>query len=580
MTLKGGTDINAASGSWKGPFRGYVAHAELNTQKIDIKNNRLKELSLTADVTPDEAFLSASAYHENGSKFEIDGEVAPWTTPEKDITIGNLRMSTHSPWPESSIVNTEPVRFTLAGGNGIKVHACRLALNDTTIDIEGNLAASGEQDLKIAIDNLELRDIPGKWNDGARLSGSVSTKTNIRGTLDRPVISALIDAKNLVGYGIAQDSDLNAAVDYAAETVTLKATLMKEETPVFTAGGTAPVRFSLLPFSMSEVPGNLKATLETRNLRFSELPIPLAEGVEWDAVADMNLHASGTFRKPDFSGDIAIHDGYLTLSRNKLTYEQVGGKLLLSNNRLTVEELTIGGDREGRLTLSGIIDMDDREQFDTDLTVNGDHFYIPFQKAVSARISPKLHLTGGLDDPSLMGEVTITESKVNLDRLVERQYSDIQVVDTAPEGSDAPLVIDSEAHGPDFLSPLSADIISYLVFGRSSDNVGGNQAFNVEKAALSITGGLLAGELRNLLGDVFFIDSFAIDSGDSENGFGSVTLGKYITPEIFVSHRQGLTENDASYEEITYELTPQLKLEAQIGRDNTSSADLTWEFDF
>ncbi len=580
LTLKGGTDINAASSSWKGPFRGYAAHAELNTQKIDIKNNRLKELFLTADVTPDEAFLSASAYHENGSKFEIDGEVAPWTTPEKDITIGNLRMSTHSPWPESSIVNTEPVRFTLAGGNGIKVHACRLALNDTTIDIEGNLAASGEQDLKIAIDNLELRDIPGKWNDGARLSGSVSTKTNIRGTLDRPVISALIDAKNLVGYGIAQDSDLNAAVDYAAETVTLKATLMKEETPVFTAGGTAPVRFSLLPFSMSEVPGNLKATLETRNLRFSELPIPLAEGVEWDAVADMNLHASGTFRKPDFSGDIAIHDGYLTLSRNKLTYEQVGGKLLLSNNRLTVEELTIGGDREGRLTLSGIIDMDDREQFDTDLTVNGDHFYIPFQKAVSARISPKLHLTGGLDDPSLMGEVTITESKVNLDRLVERQYSDIQVVDTAPEGSDAPLVIDSEAHGPDFLSPLSADIISYLVFGRSSDNVGGNQAFNVEKAALSITGGLLAGELRNLLGDVFFIDSFAIDSGDSENGFGSVTLGKYITPEIFVSHRQGLTENDASYEEITYELTPQLKLEAQIGRDNTSSADLTWEFDF
>jgi autotransporter translocation and assembly factor TamB len=59
-----------------------------------------------------------------------------------------------------------------------------------------------------------------------------------------------------------------------------------------------------------------------------------------------------------------------------------------------------------------------------------------------------------------------------------------------------------------------------------------------------------------------------------------VTLGKYITPEIFLSHRQGLSESDASYEEITYELTPRLKLETQIGRDNTSSVDLTWEFDF
>jgi translocation and assembly module TamB len=125
-----------------------------------------------------------------------------------------------------------------------------------------------------------------------------------------------------------------------------------------------------------------------------------------------------------------------------------------------------------------------------------------------------------------------------------------------------------------------SDIISYLVFGRPSDNLSGNRAFNVEKAALGYTGGLLAAELRNLLGDVFFIDSFAIDAGDSENGIGSVTLGKYITPEIFISHRQGLSENEPSYEEITYELTSEIKLETQIGREKTSSADLMWEFDF
>ena len=125
-----------------------------------------------------------------------------------------------------------------------------------------------------------------------------------------------------------------------------------------------------------------------------------------------------------------------------------------------------------------------------------------------------------------------------------------------------------------------SDIISYLVFGKASDSLGSDQAFNVEKAALGYTSGLLASELRNLLGDVFFIDSFAIESADTEEGIGSVTLGKYITPEIYISHRQGLSENDPSYEEITYELTPQLKLEAQIGRDSTSSGDLTWEIDF
>ncbi len=685
------TGTLSLSGSWRGPLSRYVGHAELNANEIDIQNNLLKGISLTADVTPIEAVIYVSADHENGSRFEIDGKAAPWTTPEKDVTISTLRMVTLSPWPESTLINTEPIRISLNGDNEIQVHACRLKMNDTKIGIEGKLAESGEQDLKLAIDNLELREIPGNWNTETRLSGTVTLETSIQGTLAQPVISSQISMDNLVGYGISHAIDLNAAVEYAGETATFQATYLKQDMPVLSVKGNAPVQFSLMPFSVVEGAGNMEATLEARQLRFSELPIPRIEGVEWDAEVNMNLFVSGTFRKPDFSGNIAIHDGHLTLTKNKLTYEHLNGKLSLSNNQVGVDELMIAGDREGRLTASGTITIGENNQLDSELTVIGDNFYIPFQKAVSARLSPRLHLTGGLKNPKLTGEVTITESRINLDRLAEQQYSDIQVVDPASEGGDAPLTVTSESQDSNYLSPLTADIlvrvpknawlkgqdvnaeiageiaikknpggafllsgslntlrgnyyfmgknfrltkgsveflgfkeinpnlnieaqtriksvtvivtlhgtaseitidlssdpvmeesdiISYLVFGRTSDSLGGNQAFNVEKAALNYTGGLLAAELRNLLGDVFFIDSFAIDSGSSENGFGSVTLGKYITPEIFISHRQGLSESDASYEEITYELTPQVKLETQIGRDNTSSVDLTWEFDF
>lgn len=685
------TGTLSLSGSWRGPLSRYAGHAELDAHEIDIQNNLFDDLFLTADVTPAEATISVSGKHENGSGFEVDGKAAPWTTPEKDITIGKLRMVTLSPWPESTLTNSEPVRFSIFGDKGIEVHACRLEINDTKVSINGNLAATGDQDVNLVIDKLELRDIPGKWNTDAKLSGTVSAETSIQGTLDRPIISAHLNLQNLVGYGITQATELNAAVDYASETATLQATLLKKDTPILSAKGNAPVRLSLMPFSMLEVAGNMEATLETRELRFSELPIPRINGVAWDAVADMNLFVSGNIRKPDFSGNIAIHDGYLTLTKNKLTYEHLNGNLSLSNNRVLVEELMIAGEREGRLTASGTITIGDNKQLDTDLTLDGDNFYIPFQKAVSARISPKLHLTGGRKNPKLLGEVTITESRINLDRLAEQQYSDIQVVETASEGGDAPLNVAPEPQGSNYLSPLTADIlvrvprnawlkgqdvnaeiageiaikkkpggafllsgplntvrgnyyfmgknfrltkgnveflglkeinpnlnieaqtriksvtvivtlhgtareiaidlssdpvmdesdiISYLVFGRAPDSIGGNQAFNVEKAALGYTGGLLAAELRNLLGDVFFIDSFAIDSGSNENGFGSVTLGKYVTPEIFISHRQGLSENEPSFEEITYELTPQIKLETQIGRENANSADLTWEFDF
>ena len=162
------------TGSWRGPFSRYVGHAEINAHETDIQNNLFKNLFLAADVTPDEAAVSLSAEHGNGSRLEISGKAAPWTTPEKDITIGNLRVVTLSPWPESNLINAEPIRFSLTGNNGIRVHTCRFDLNDAEISIEGDLAASGEQDLKLAINNLELSDVPGKWNQEARLSGTVS----------------------------------------------------------------------------------------------------------------------------------------------------------------------------------------------------------------------------------------------------------------------------------------------------------------------------------------------------------------------------------------------------------------------
>jgi translocation and assembly module TamB len=296
-----------------------------------------------------------------------------------------------------------------------------------------------------------------------------------------------------------------------------------------------------------------------------------------------------------------------------------------------------------------------------------------------------------MEKPRLSGKVTISESKINLDKLSQAPKSDIQVIETDPSDYDPAAIDDNGSESPDLFSALSADIavhvprnawlkgqdvnaeiagditirkkaggsfllsgplsiirgnyyfmgknfkltegnveflglkdinpnlsietetriksvtiiatlhgtaremmidlssdpameesaiISYLVFGKDPNDLSGNQAFSAEKTALGYTSGLLASELRSLLGDAAFIDTFSIESGSNDNTFGSVTFGKYITPEIFISHRQGLSEDEQSYQEITYELTPQIKLETQIGKDEASSADITWEFDF
>lgn len=684
------TPVLNLSANWQGPFSSFSGETSIETEGATIYGHLFSKIMVGGRITPDHTNVNLFADLEQGGHFELAGKVGSWKTDQKEITIDQLLLATTAPLQESTLTNTAPVQLTFRD-SGLTLHDCHLDINDASLSLSGDIHPNGEQNLNLQVDKLQIGRLPGGWNDKAGLSGIVSANATLHGSWDRPVIASRVNAKDLSGYGIAQTTDFSATVDYKDPGASFHATLSKQGTLIFSASGTVPLSLSLSPFSAKTQAGDLKATLQTRDLKFSELPIPKIRDLEWDAVADINLAFAGSPQSPEISGNILIHDGYLNLLRKKLTYETLDGKIFLANNRVKIEKLHIEGDREGRLLSEGTILIQDGHRLDADLRLSGNNFYLPFQRAISARISPKLHLSGGIQNPRLTGEVTISESKIDLDKISRQRHSEIQVVESSSPGSDTPMLVASQSQGPEYLSPLYADIlvhvpknawlkgqgvnaeisgeiaitkkpggpflltgplntlrgnyyfmgknfqltkgnveflglkevnpnlnieartrvksstiivilsgtaqemtvdlssdpemdesdiISYLVFGRASEDLGGDQAFSVQKTAMNYVGGLLAGELRTLLGDTALIDSFSIESGSDGNGFGAVTLGKYVTPEIFISRRQGLSENDPSYQEITYELTPDIKLETQIGRDYTNSADITWEFDF
>jgi len=687
-------DIAAAvlklSANWHGPVTDPSGRAVIETEDTSIFGERFALLALAGDISHDNAAINISASHENGSIAEVEGIVSSFKSNRKPISIGKLRVTTASPWPEVNLSNTAPLNFFLEGDN-LSVEDCRLSVNDADISLHGVISPSAARDLTLQTKNLEIETLPGAWNKKARLSGTLSADTTLSGPWNRPSISSDIRVAHLTGYDISQATDLAATVVYTDTLTSIHATLAKQGTTIFSADGRIPLVISLAPFSIQTNPDNLEATIRAKDLRFSELPIPEINGIEWDALTDMNISLSGNVLVPDVNGNIWIRDGHLALTRNRLTYESIAGSILLSNDSVTIEDLLIEGDHEGRLKVGGTFFLHQGHEFDADLIIRGDNFYVPFQKAISARISPDLHLSGGLKTPRLTGQVTVNESRINLDRLSHQQRSDIQVVESSDPGGDTQLMVASSSEKPGFFDPLSADIlvrvpknawlkgqdvnaeisgeitvtkqsggpflltgplntlrgnyyfmgknfqltkgnleflglkeinpdlnieartriksatiivtlggtarditvdlssdpsmdesdiISYLIFGRPTDNLGGDQAFSVEKTAMKYAGGLLAVELRDLLGGVEFIDTFSIDPGSDENGFGTVTFGKYITPELFVSRSQSLSENEASYQDISYELTPSIKLESQIGKDYSNSVDLTWEFDF
>ncbi len=58
------------------------------------------------------------------------------------------------------------------------------------------------------------------------------------------------------------------------------------------------------------------------------------------------------------------------------------------------------------------------------------------------------------------------------------------------------------------------------------------------------------------------------------------TLGKYVTPNVFVIYRHSLKTGEGPELDITYEINRNLGIEAQAGNEKTSGVDLMWEHEF
>ncbi len=125
-----------------------------------------------------------------------------------------------------------------------------------------------------------------------------------------------------------------------------------------------------------------------------------------------------------------------------------------------------------------------------------------------------------------------------------------------------------------FSSPTlpDGDIIAVMLTGRPMAEVGSAQDSNALMGAITSLGinqgQSLTNQVRNQLG----LDTLAITStGDTSNS--SLTLGKYLTPKLFIRYGVGLFETESTLS-VDYSISENIKLEAKSG--STQSVDIKY----
>ena len=115
-----------------------------------------------------------------------------------------------------------------------------------------------------------------------------------------------------------------------------------------------------------------------------------------------------------------------------------------------------------------------------------------------------------------------------------------------------------------FSTPALADneIISVLVTGKRFSEIG-QQDSNALLAAIASLGIDRSQGLSNQVRSKLGLDVLSIDATDDINN-SVLTIGKYLTPDIFIRYGVGLFDNESKVA-VDYTLSERLKLQAESG---------------
>ena len=179
------------------------------------------------------------------------------------------------------------------------------------------------------------------------------------------------------------------------------------------------------------------------------------------------------------------------------------------------------------------------------------------------------------------GQLLFASTPIDNPGLNIRAVRKINPNSTIDDGQEVGLLIAGTAQRPSitvFSNPVmqQSDALSYLITGKPLSDVKGGEGSAVSSAAQALGsagGNMLAKSIGTRLG----VDDIGVSSSDALNGNSAFTVGKYLSPRLYLSYGIGLFESGQVIT-LRYKLTQRWNIEAQNATDfNRASLNYRYE---
>ncbi len=302
------------------------------------------------------------------------------------------------------------------------------------------------------------------------------------------------------------------------------------------------------------------------------------------------LQLNGKEKNIDVGGDVTLNGTRITITQTKK--EQVSEIKFVDEREDEKDEIVIKDERRG--------------SYFKDHTALNLNVAIPKNSWVRGR-GANVELQGALkidkkymDDPLITGNISavrgtykifgklfkIQEGNVNFPGIKElNPLLDIKALYSVSD-IDVIVGIEGDVKNPNIkLSSDPAleetDIISYLVFGSPSDQLGTGQRSALGQAATGLAGGVALNQLRGVLGDDFAPDVLSFGTGTAGP---ELEIGEYLNDDIYIAYeRKSSSDSGTSIPtdtvKVEYRLLDFLSVGSDVGSEQ-SGGDLFFNFEY
>jgi autotransporter translocation and assembly factor TamB len=115
--------------------------------------------------------------------------------------------------------------------------------------------------------------------------------------------------------------------------------------------------------------------------------------------------------------------------------------------------------------------------------------------------------------------------------------------------------------------------------GKTMDRLTSSEQQDLSSQLGGAAGGMIAGQLQEALGGALGLDTLTIGAGESF-GSGSVSIGQYVTQDIFMSYEFGMGKGGGNRVGVEYSITPRFKLKGSTTDNGASAIDFLWRRDY